>query len=118
MRCCQSHWDMMRSAIDDRGLSGLVAKSGEEAAERMKTELEGGQAAFDPLMSMNWHFSNAALECGGLYMMTPGDDGKPRCPLCEFEKNTEGFDPKTEIEKVADQMRAHCLEKGMISKPV
>jgi hypothetical protein len=106
---------MMRSAIEDRGLSGLVAKSGEEAAERIKTELEGGQAAFDPLMSMNWHFSSAAIECGGL---TQGDDGKPRCPLCEFEKNTEGFDPKMEIEKVIDQMRVHCLEKGLISKPV
>lgn len=131
MKMCQPHWDTMRAAIVDRGLDGLVAKSGEAAVDAQVRQLEEAQRTgsvseqttketFDPLMSMHWHFSNEALRCGGLYLMTQradGDNDGHYCPLCEFEKNAAGFAAKEEIGTVADQMRDYCIEQGLIARP-
>lgn len=117
MKMCKTHWEMMRASISNHGLEGLVAKSGEEAAQNMKTEIEGGKAPFDPLMSMNWHFSNGALACGGLAMMELDENGNHHCPLCEFEKNAPGFVPQTEVDLVAGQIREWCIGEGLIPKP-
>lgn len=53
MKFCQTHWDALRSAIRDRGLYDLVAKSGEAIVNKMAEELKAGAATattFDPLM--------------------------------------------------------------------
>lgn len=52
MQFCRAHWDMLRAAIEARGLSGLVAKDGRAACENMKAELQGraDKSNFDPLM--------------------------------------------------------------------
>lgn len=120
MKICQDHWQLMRDAIEERDMTVLVAKSGEAAFENEVRQLEEASITgtvseqtiletFDPLMSMNWHWMNNALRCGGLYLMT-GD----HCPVCEFVKNQEGFDAKTEINAVADQMRFYCIEQKLI----
>lgn len=119
MRFCQLHWDMCREAISQRGMEGLIAKSGEQAVKNAMAELEGEKPPFDPLMSMNWHWYSAALKNGGLYLMEQDPSGANEghyCPLCEFTKHAKGFDGKTEIEKVADQMAAWCREQGLIPK--
>lgn len=118
MQICKDHWAMMREAIDNKGMSSLVAKDGKAAHENIVSELTVGlQPPFDPLMSMNWHWMAAAIECGGLAMMTPNDDGSPRCPICEYVKNVPSFDPKAKIDNVASQMQKHCIEEQLISKP-
>lgn len=119
MRICREHWQVCRDAIDSRGMGGLVAGSGEEAFERMTDELKGGKPPFDPLMSMNWHWSNAALESGGLYIMgqNPDDADGHYCPLCEFTKHAKGFDATTEVGRIADQMLEHCRAEGLVAKP-
>lgn len=119
MRVCQKHWAVMRKAIDDRGMSGLVDKDGHAAMDRMVSELNGEPQGddFDPLMSMNWHWHGQALAAGGLYLMTKHDgtenDGH-YCPICEFEKHSAGFDAERDIGVVADQMRAHAMGRGLI----
>jgi hypothetical protein len=101
---CQDHWDRLREAIDKRGLSSLVAESGQEAATKMEREIEEGVTidTFEPLMSAH----NSILvntmrlieDAGGspLYLILGGDipedpvqgypgfEGRtwPRCPLC------------------------------------
>lgn len=100
-------------------MTSLVAADGEEAAERTVDELEGRPAKFDPLMSMNWHWTGNAMRCGGLYLMAQNETGENDghyCPVCEFVKHSEGFDAKREIEAVADQMAAHCRAEGLIPK--
>lgn len=119
MKICKDHWQLCRDAIDSRGMSGLVAGSGEAAFENMRDELEGGKPPFDPLMSMNWHWSNGALKYGGLYIMgqNPDDPEGHYCPLCEFTKHAKDFDATVEIGRVADQMLEHCRAEGLVPKP-
>ena len=86
MRICQSHWEKLRAAIDARGMTPLVARTGREAMERAVEELDGSatDATFDPLMAANNAISARALEHVGLFLLT-GD----YCPICEFCKHIE-----------------------------
>lgn len=116
MRICPSHWTMCREAVEQRGLSSLVARDGEQAMERMVGELKGEDVkeTFDPLMSLHWHFTNDALRCGGLYLLGLTDAGEPYCPICEFEKNAKGFVASEAIGDVADQMASWARSEGLI----
>lgn len=82
MKFCRPHWDALRKAIDERGLSHLVAKSGDVATERMVREVQGGAspADFDPLMSAHWAIAGQYLKDVGLEGMGNG------CPLCSVGK--------------------------------
>jgi len=126
MQICKDHWAMMRQAIDEKGMSSLIAKDGSTAIENEVAQLEAAKnghpephkaAPFDPLMSMNWYWANSALECGGLAVLMAKEDGSPRCPLCEFVSNVPGFVAKSEIENVAKQMQAYCYDEGLIPRP-
>lgn len=123
MKFCQKHWDMLRSAIEARGLMHLVAKSGEAAMERAVEEVEGraDDTSYDPLMSAHWMISGRAIEMGGLYLMT-GD----LCPICEVVENTSHWPREGESEPVgaawvekqwiegpADAALAYCQERGL-----
>lgn len=93
MRFCQDHWDRLRAAIDERGLSHLIAPDGKTAMMQMADQLKRAEAGdephtpvnYDPLMSAHWAIVNnlgdAARQHGGpgaaLYILT-GDI----CPLC------------------------------------
>ena len=117
MKICQKHWDMCRAAVADRGLGDLVAKSGSEAANDAMAELRGEESKFDPLMSMHWHWTNEALRCGGLYLMSKNETGEndgEYCPICEFEKHASGFVANDAIGMVADQMQVHARSEGLI----
>ncbi len=109
MRFCQPHWDALRAKIDERGLSHLVAGSGEIAAEQIADQLDRDEitaANFDPLMSAHFAILNNVLDqikrgAGSaqasrvfFYLMAddapedpvegyPGLEGRtwPRCPL-------------------------------------
>lgn len=121
MKMCQKHWDMCRKAIDDNGLTPLVPTDAETAFEKMIAPLEGTKPedAFDPLMSMNWHYSNIALENGGLYLMTQTEDGSNDghyCPMCEIEKHTTGFSCEESTDSVAKQMATWAREKELLPK--
>lgn len=133
MKICKAHWQMMRDAIDSRAMYGLVAKSGEAAMEDQVKQLEEHQRmgevsertikeTFDPLMSMHWHFTNEALRNGGLYLMNLDPAANPEneghyCPICEFEKHSEGFAALEAIGQVGDQMQAYCYDEGLIPRP-
>ncbi len=127
MKICKDHWQVMRDAVESRGMTGLVAKSGEDAVADQVRQLKEAQRTgsvseqttrdtFDPLMSMHWHWMNGALKNGGLYLMSqnPDDAEGNYCPVCEYAKNVSDFDAKKEIENVADQMRAYCVEQKLI----
>lgn len=120
----------MRDAIEQNGLSGLVAKDSKAALENEARQLEETKQAgsvgnqtlretFDPLMSMHWHWTNAALHNGGLYLMTVDEKANPDngghfCPVCEFEKHSEGFNASDAIHSVATQMRAYAIEQKLV----
>lgn len=97
MKFCARHWAAMRKAVDDRGLTPLVAAGGEKAARKMESELhERTQTRenFDPLMSMHWAIAGNAMDMLGraginpLYLLAADDrsapPGRSTCPLCEL----------------------------------
>lgn len=121
MKMCQLHWDMCRKSIEEYGLLPLVAKDGKKALENMENALKGIKKIkdFDPLMSMNWHWHNNALESGGLYLMGQNETGEndgQYCPLCEYEKHNKNFKTKEAIDHVSVQIAAWCREQGLLPK--
>jgi hypothetical protein len=84
MRMCQEHWTKLKTAISERGLDGLVAKTGEQAAAQAMSSLKDGttKTNFDPLMAAHNMILSRALDTAGLELMAQNDDGSDRCPLC------------------------------------
>ena len=103
MEFCQPHWNALRQAINKRGLSTLVSEGGEQAALKVRRQVEEGVTldTYDPLMGAH----NAILanvgdiisKAGGspLYLFSSGPEDPmtgygpkyegrtwPRCPLC------------------------------------
>ncbi|OGU54784.1 MAG: hypothetical protein A2V66_01620 [Ignavibacteria bacterium RBG_13_36_8] len=123
MKFCLPHWDELREAIRLKGLSHLVASSGEAAMERIKAELEGTEtlANYDPLMSAYWMICSQAIEVGGPYLLSGS-----YCPLCELDKhatNPDGSVPdpsasKQWIEGCTKQVQQDCINMGLRPKPV
>jgi hypothetical protein len=116
MRMCQPHWDLLRAAVDERGMNDLVAKDSKAATDNLVAEMEGAPTSFDPLMSLNNHFFGEALRCGGLYLMALNDKGEHYCPICEFEKHGKDFNAKAQVAASADAMLAYARDEGLLPK--
>lgn len=128
-------------------MSALVSTDPKETLEAMKAELDGDPpdpTKFDPLLQVNHYVWARGMQLMGLEVMnvdqTPGapNDGHV-CPLCEsraaFDAHLRGEckDPNCRVPPVKpddkpwdevmlfdqclDQMRAYCLENGLIAKP-
>jgi hypothetical protein len=100
MGFCQLHWTKLRAAIDGRGLTGFVAKDGQEAAKMMTA------GDFEPLMDAhNAIFSHALGAFGGPW------EG---CPLCGLAKRDGGQSFEVWITYAADEQleRAKRLAAG------
>lgn len=88
MKICTDHWAKCCDAIELRGLSHLVAKSGEEALSHAVAQLEGEAKPedYDPLASLAWMIMGRAIQTAGLGILgknpSGANDGE-YCPLCE-----------------------------------
>lgn len=101
MKCCDKHWQMIRTALDERGLTPFVAKSGEEAAARMQRAADEGETkdTFEPLIGINIMLMDNALRFWGITAVQ--GDGCPVCMAMESAKNCtcgKSHDPES-IEK-------------------
>jgi hypothetical protein len=82
------HWNRLRAAIADRGLSALVSETGQAAVANLKSEIVDGPSIdnFDPLMGAhNAILGNAIQITGPVLLMASGDD-EP-CPLCYLNES-------------------------------
>jgi hypothetical protein len=118
MKICQTHWDKLKSAIDDRGIGHLGAKSGEQALDNAVEEIEGRPADFDPIMSCNYMIWNHALEMGGLYLMGKKDDDSDFCPICEAVAHKPDDSEAQWVEDYwiqgpAEAAMKECRERGL-----
>lgn len=115
----------MRDTVDELGLSGLVAKSGEAAMEDVVRQIEEHQhsgdvseetikATFDPLMSMNNHYWSMGIQCGGIYMMGVDASGNEYCPLCEADMHMSGFSSEADIKRIGNDMLTWCREQKLV----
>jgi hypothetical protein len=85
VKFCQPHWEKLRAAIDERGLTHLVAQGGAQAARNLAAESRDGPSiqTFDPLMAAhNAIWFNAMQTPVGMTLMFANDDGSERCPIC------------------------------------
>lgn len=84
MQMCLDHWIMLRKAINDLGLSNLVASNGDQIARNFASELEHGITIdnFDPLMYAHNAIILNALEALGTVFIKQGN-----CPICSFNKS-------------------------------
>lgn len=101
MQVCTKHWARFRELIEERGMTHLVAASGEEALQNQVNDLNASpedKKSFDPLMNANWMVCSQALEMGGLYLMTG-----PYCPICEVVKNLSGSPMEGETEPIGEE---------------
>jgi hypothetical protein len=116
MKMCQTHWDAMRKAVDDRGMSDRIAPNGEEACKRIVEEVEGtaGPVTFDPLSSMNYAIWAEVLRVGGLYLMGAKPDGQEYCPLCEVEEGAGEGSAQNWINGAADEAKAYLDEHSKL----
>jgi hypothetical protein len=120
MKMCQPHWDQLRTAIEERGLMGLVSKDGVVAVEKLSRELkkEGTETEnFDPLMAANLAIWTNALEMGGAYLMFQDPEGNEYCPICEAIKNGKNVPQgKAEwwIDHAADEQLARARELKLV----
>jgi hypothetical protein len=95
VRFCQPHWDAIRAALDERGMTDLIASSGARAVVNTARDYEAGHttlATFDPLMGAHWAIVNRVMEVVGLSILSPNEDGTDRCPICyarEHHASTE-----------------------------
>lgn len=94
MRFCKEHWDALRKAIDDRGMTDMVA-----TPETVVKKTAAGQ---EPLIGAHNMITGVALDVGavGPHRQAP----LPQCPVCELEKFRW-------IEEAADMM-ASTLRKN------
>ena len=109
MKFCQDHWDRLRKAIEDRGLSDLIAPDGATAAAQLADQIESGGMTpvnYDPLMAAHWAIvSNVGALADGLVLtlMMPNEDGSDRCPLCYANThNPHGHNYDEWIDRAAD----------------
>lgn len=121
MKFCKPHWDALKYLVEDRGLMGLVASSGEEAMSRMADQLQRPReedvvmaSNFDPLAGATWAIYGNALELGGAYLIFPDDEGNMRCPICESEKHG-GPDADWWFRNAVDEQHKRAVELGLIS---
>lgn len=115
MQLCKEHWERLKKAIADKGMSHLVAKSSEELASRLNKEIKNEHTVHDPLMAANMGIFGNALQQGGLYLMGRDEDGNQYCPLCEVKKHvSEDMDEKW-IQASTDEQLEKCKAAGLLS---
>lgn len=69
-------------------MSHLVARSGEQAVEDLKAQIEGAAtlANWDPLMAAHWAIANRVMERVGLAALNEGF-----CPCCAVDESYKVF---------------------------
>lgn len=121
MKFCEAHWDRLREAIKARGLDGLVAKDGYEAAAKTKAELEGGpsKSSFDPLLGAHNAILSNTLRVAGLVILGADEKGEHYCPICYLTQNCScGLGAECHffgwIERAADDARENAISLGLV----
>ena len=125
MKMCQRHWEMLKAAIDSRGLSVFIAKSSHQAVANVVSELDktkSDKGTFDPLMGGYWAIVSNAIGRVGLALMETDEQGNDRCPLCFIQQEHDRVcsDPgcgsfEVWIERAADEQAERAQRLGLVA---
>jgi hypothetical protein len=122
MKACAKHWEELRGAIADRGLSKFVAQSGEAAAARMARQSGSEREDFDPLMGAYMAIVGNVLRIVGIGLLADLPDGKEACPLCTLIDNCgcgrgDECPFRSFVSRAADDQREHARHLGLLPPP-
>lgn len=109
MNWCQPHWDKLREAIAERGLSKFGAQTGEQAAADLAAQVEGKETDFDPLMG-SWMQINQQM------LRDVGARALMQCPLCILVEDGQPHLVDNWINGVTDSALKYALEQGLIAQ--
>ncbi len=112
MKFCMPHWEALKKAVDDKGMTHLIHASGEAAIEACVRQVEGTDTAkdFDPLLNATWAIYGQFLHNVGLAGMV-GEI----CPLCDVEKSKPGRAQNWIDGSTNDQLE-HARQLGLMPK--
>lgn len=125
MNVCQEHWDLLRAAVEVRGMTHLVARSGQEAAADMVAQLEGRSSLdnWDPLMAAHWPLAGKIMERVGLAALA-----LDFCYLCAIQQSYDWYDkedverppealaPQGWVDSCMDAMLEYAREQGLMPR--
>jgi len=115
MKFCEKHWEQLRQVIKDKGMWNLVSDSSQEVMSELITELKNEEHKFDPLMAAHNAITTAALDGGGLYLLSVDEDGNHYCPLCEVEKHIGDNVVENWINGSTDDCLNYCKTHGLLN---
>lgn len=81
MKFCTKHWERLRQAIDERGLTSFVAHTEADVARKTAAGVSAA-TAFDPLLGAHNAIVANALHAVGMELLTLRPDGSEWCPIC------------------------------------
>lgn len=113
MNWCTPHWQQLRETIKTKRLDSFGAKTGEEAAAEIKSQLEGNDERFDPLLG-SWARINAYM-AESLTRQGRGHELlQLRCPLCILVEDGQPETVANWIDGVTDDAHRYAVEQGLI----
>lgn len=115
MQACKEHWEQLKKAIEEKGLSNLVSKDGKQVVERIKKELNNEHTIADPLLNAWMAIVNNALGAGGVYLLQKDEEGNHYCPLCEGEKHAGPGTADWFISNAAEEQCTKAKEAGLLN---
>lgn len=118
MKFCDRHWQLLRAAINKRGLTPLT-KSGEAHVAALAEKREG---PFDPLMGAHNMIVVRVLDGAGLILLVPNEDGTEKCPQCFAQATCTCTRPPEECQRdidawtdqVADLALEEATRRGLV----
>lgn len=113
MNWCQPHWSALLKAVEVRGLSKFGARNGAEAAEELKSQIDGGDEAFDPLLGSWSRINNYMAE--SLTNLGRGHEIlQLKCPMCILVQDGQQELVQRWIDGCMDQAKQYAISEGLI----
>jgi hypothetical protein len=113
MNWCKPHWAQLRQAIIDKGMDEMGAQDGTAAAAEIKSQLEGNDEKFDPLLG-SWSRINARMAESLTNLGRGGELLLLKCPLCILVEDDQPDLVANWIEGVTDSAKQYAIEQGLL----
>lgn len=97
IQCCPTHWAMMETALEERGMGELISPSNTEAAKRLANacDQDDYKAVNDPLLESFMLMAVQIMGNGIPEEVLNNLKGKEICPVCIAMALTKGHTPES-----------------------
>lgn len=115
MNWCKPHWDLLRTAIKERGLDKFGAQNSQALFTDLTDQLKGVETQFDPLMGC-WARINSKM-AESLERLGRADEVLQfKCPLCVLVDDGQPETVENWINGSTDGALGYAIEQGLIKE--